>query len=131
MEAIDVFIPAPHSRLRAVIDRGSGIVGTPAREFLGQDGSDPLDEQRVIIDYEGNRFHAANMKTFADRVFHAAGRHEHRYPTVARSMVPRDELVLLGSFDGERIYVAESLCMDDWLGHGWDPAELHRSSQFA
>jgi hypothetical protein len=83
---IEVFIPRedPHSILPH-----SGIVGSPRSEGF------------IEIDYEGNRY-AANIKTFADRVAHAHGRHVTRYPTVARAVLPADKLVPVGIYDDVR-----------------------------
>lgn len=129
MDSFDIYIPAPGSHLRAMIDAGSGIVGTPAREWMGHDATDEGDSSRIVIDYEGNRFRAAHIVTFADRVSHAADRHQHHYPTVARSMVDRQDLVLLGRYSAGRVYVAEPLCVRDWLGT-YDEEQMHVSSRF-
>jgi hypothetical protein len=87
MTDIDVFLPS--EQLASVIDRGSGVVGT-----TGAAG-------RYTLDYEGNRFGASNVVTFADRVSVAAGRHLEKYPTVARASVPLDEVLRVGTFDTE------------------------------
>jgi len=84
--SLAVFVPAPESRLPFLIAAKSGIVGSP----------DPDDATRVVIDYDGDLYHAANVRTYADRVRVAAGRHKDRYPTVARRSVPAMDLVQVG-----------------------------------
>ena len=70
---LTVYVPA---RPALHIRDGSGIVGSP-----GDEGG------RVRIDYEGNIYGSPALRTYATRVFHAAGRHLTRYPTIARAWV--------------------------------------------
>lgn len=91
MNHVDVFVPARGAHF--VIDHGSGIVGTP------------LDSGALLIDYEGNRYGASNVVTYADRVHLAAGRHLERYPTIARQSAAARDLVRIGSFDTTTGYV--------------------------
>jgi hypothetical protein len=111
---IGVYVPAPG--LLTEIDRGSGIVGSRQAE----------DEW--LIDYEGNRYGYANVKTFADRVARAYDRHESRYPTVARMLVHRRSLVRIGSYDPKGravVVVGPHQPLADWLGvEELDPLEL-------
>lgn len=86
---IDVYLPIDQA-VHDHIDRGSGIVGSVWDNPSGG---------RIVIDYEGGRYHQSNIKTFADRVYHAAGRHSERYPTAARMSVEADSLVKVGTFD--------------------------------
>ena len=65
-----ILIPKSDSSTRPI--KGSGIVGSPTRDGL------------IQVDYEGNLYHAENLRTFWERLFHAAGRHVTGYPTVAR-----------------------------------------------
>ena len=65
-------MPKSDSDARPV--KGSGIVGSPSEDVSGQ----------FRIDFEGNLYGAENLKTYWDRLFHAAGRHVTGYPTVAR-----------------------------------------------
>lgn len=92
---MNVYIPNIAAPLWNTIDRASGIVGTPGK----------LDPNAVLIDYEGNRYNAMNIVTWADRVYHAYDRHtwnEGRgYPTIARLNVDPHEVVRVGSFDPE------------------------------
>ena len=102
---LTVYVPSVDGPLDALIDRGSGIVGSP-----------DASPDHVRIDFEGNRYGAANIITFADKVAHAAGRHETHYPTVARAFVPREHLIAVGQFDGDRVEVGDSEALTDWLG---------------
>jgi hypothetical protein len=123
--AVDVFVPRPGGRLAVTIDARSGIVGTPIREWFKNDGEDPEDAEDgiLVIDYEGNRFGAANIRTYADRVMQAAGRHAVHYPTVARQTVPgwQDELLRVGVYvpNEKQVNVADDESMAHlatWLG---------------
>jgi len=92
MPEIVVYIPDPEGHpLTAHIAAGSGIVGRP--EPGGED---------VEIYFEGNLFRAENIRTLADRANHASGRMPQTYPTTAKVTVPRDALVVVGTFDHHR-----------------------------
>lgn len=84
---VAVYVPAEGSYLG--IDPASGIVGTPKLTETGP---------RVLIDFEGNRFRAVNVETFADRCNVAHGRHAMSYPTTARAFADADELHRVGTF---------------------------------
>jgi hypothetical protein len=101
-----VYVPRAGTWPSTTIVRGSGIVGTP------------LARGRVEIHYEGNLYKAANIRTFADRVHHAAGRHLADYPTAARDVVAAEDLVAVGHWDGEhvRLEAAHDERVADWLG---------------
>lgn len=102
---IDVFLPIDQT-IHDHIDRASGIVGTP-------------EGDRVVIDFEGNRFGASNIVTFADRVMIAAGRHESRYPTIARLSVEPASVVRVGTYDGSRKIAVDFDKLDAlaaWIG---------------
>lgn len=98
---------------------GSAIVGRP------------IADGQVLIDYEGNKHDVTNLRTYADRVFSAAGRQSVGYPTVARSIVNDEWLSLVGSFDTETqvIRVTNDAQLAKWLGVTEVPgSELARSS---
>ena len=110
-----VFVPREDSSIAEIIDRGSGIVGVP------------YGEDRILLYFEGNRYGAANMVTFADRVLHAAGRLAHDAPTGALATVPEREVQQVGMYDPEtgtvRLDDEESLAQ--WLGSETvEPKEL-------
>lgn len=90
MSSCPVVIPNPEHPIATLIIPGSGIV-TASTPGAG--------DERVSIDYEGNKFSSANIVTFADRVLHAHGRMVAAYPTVARMTVPQDAIVHVGTYD--------------------------------
>ena len=67
-----ILVPKSGSYVRPI--DGSGIVGSSS-----EDSGD-----LIRVDFEGNLFGALNLTSFWERIFHAAGRHVTRYPTVAR-----------------------------------------------
>lgn len=87
---LNVYVPKIGTNAHATIDAGSGIVGTV------------VAGGEVRIDFEGNRYRTDNIRTWADKVFHAAGRHTFNegrgYPTVARAHVPSEDLTCVGTF---------------------------------
>jgi len=109
---LNVYVP----KLAALpaIQPGAGIVGTP---------SDHPD--RVQIDYEDNRFGAVNIRTYADRLAHAADRHLSGYPTSTRLLVDADDLLHVGTFDTHIavVHPSNSEALEAWLAdeHGAIP----------
>lgn len=91
---LNVYVPKPQTPAWFHIDRRSGIVGTPGKR---------CEPDHIEVDYEGNRFGAMNIVTWADRVHHAADRHTFNdgrgYPTVARMTTPAHDLTLVGTFN--------------------------------
>lgn len=91
-QKLAVFVPANTTvPIVSLVARGSAIVGPAGNGEAGQ----------VSVDYEGNLYGTANIKTFADRARHAAGRQHVLYPTRTRSTVLRSELRQVGWFDSE------------------------------
>lgn len=122
MREIVFYIAADGHRATAGIAKGSAIVGQP------EPGTD-----EVTIYFEGAIYGAQNMRTLADRAKHAAGRMVERYPTVATRVVPREALVVVGTFDLRegRILLAgarSERAVAQWLGMTrLDRAELRPS----
>lgn len=141
LDPIPVYVPVV-AGLKAVIDAGAAIVGSESEAWLRQRAErirevDPDKEyaatqahrdaaaspdDTLIIDYEGNRYGAVNMVTFADRCLHAHGRHVEHYPTVARAMVPAAnvEWVALYYPDHRRVEVTDGrglAQLTEWLGN--------------
>lgn len=75
-----LYVPAPG--IGTHIDAGSAIVGDRKGDFLD-------------VHYE--RGGPSNVRTFEEKIAHAAGRRTTRYPTVARSALPATDLVDVGS----------------------------------
>lgn len=98
------------------IDPKSGIVGVPAR----------IDKNTLVY-YEGNRYGAVNIVTWADRVDHAADRLRTDYPTVAKAMVPTDQLTPVGTWDGQEITLLDA--PEANLVYSW--LELHERGEHA
>jgi hypothetical protein len=107
-----VYIPRDGTTARAAIAEQSGVVGSP------------VEGGRVLLDYEANLYGAVNLKTFADKIHHAAGRHRVRYPTRARTEVDEAAVIDVGLYDGERVILdAERReAVANWLG--LDPGAL-------
>jgi hypothetical protein len=107
-----VYVPAAHRDVLSIRE-GSGIVGATSPEPV---------TGRVVIDYEGNLYGAANVRTWADRVLQAEGRHRVQYPTVAREAVRPDALVRVGTLHDEsdrvtpRLWVTDRQPLADYLG---------------
>lgn len=110
---LTVYVPAQNSELQSIIEPASGIVGSPVETEEGT---------QIRIDYEGNLYSADNIKTFGDRVQHAAGRHgegdQPPYPTVARQVVDRQALIPVGRYDSEQgeVLVEDRQALREWLG---------------
>jgi hypothetical protein len=120
---IVVYLPAGGHPATRGIARGSAIVGVP----------EPGSEE-VRIYFEGALYEQSNVVTLADRAVHACERLRDRYPTLAKRMVPRSALVVVGTFDevGGRIILTgeqSASAVATWLGvPTLDPAELRRST---
>lgn len=135
---IAVYLPDPDPTIRfdsaatAVIDRGSGIVGTPISEWIPDDYPGDL----LVIDFEANRYRAVNIVTYADRVYHAYDRHATHYPTVSRLTVPPQTVTRVGTFYPVhgRVEVADGLALSrlaDWIGCPLGYGGKHASNQLA
>lgn len=109
----DLFVPAGADAFG--IDPGSAIVA----------GVSQRGQERVIVHYEGNRYGAQNMRRYDERCLHAAGRAATRYPTVAKSSLPSDQLRVVGTYDltTRHISVADASALQAWLGQEPIPDE--------
>jgi hypothetical protein len=110
---LTVYVPAgPGLPIRD----GSGIVGSPVAEGA-----------RLRIDNEGNVYASPALRTYATRVFHAAGRHLTRYPTVARAWVAPEALRAVGTWNHHtrHLSLSDEAAVAAWLGRsdGRVPAE--------
>ena len=68
-----LLVPKPNARVAPV--KGSAIVASNPTK-----SADP-----IRVDFEGNIYSSEYYQSYWIRLFHAAGRHVERYPTVARS----------------------------------------------
>ena len=110
---LTIYVPVDPA-LKAVIRGGSGIVGSPAGG----------DKGLILVDYEGGLYGCADHRTLAGRLYHAAGRHVQRYPTVARMMAPADKLQAVGTYCTDRweiVDVTDLDAVEAWLGDQDDP----------
>lgn len=117
------------SGLVVLVDKGSGIVGRPAPNGGAYGAESHADDNgRVLVDFEGNRYGAANIVTYADRVYHAYGRMVDDYPTVARNYLKAEQLLQIGWFEPEDgvVDVNDYDALAEWLGvEEVDEDELH------
>lgn len=102
---LNVYVPKLAALL--AIQPGAGIVGTPHADQPG----------KLQIDYEDNRAAAVNIRTYADRLAHAADRHLSGYPTSNRLLVDADDLLQVGTFDTHTgvIHPSNSEALEAWL----------------
>jgi hypothetical protein len=91
----------------ATIQPGAGIVGGQRVAYPG----------KLLIDYEDNRAGADNIRTYADRLAHAADRHLTGYPTSNRLLADPDDLLQVGTFDTHTgmVEVSNSEALEAWL----------------
>lgn len=90
MPMLHVLAPRPGAPAAAVIDAGSGIVMDMAAWVMRGDPA--------IVYFEGNRYDVPNLRSFEERVRHAADRLVERYPTIARACFPRDQFDVIGTY---------------------------------
>jgi len=101
-DVLQVLVPRPGTDAAHRIARGSGIVGRA--------GLSPT----VTVDFEGNIYHAENLRTFAQRVQHAADRLLQHYPTVARSTFARHAFDVVGTVVDGDVHITDDARVDDW-----------------
>jgi hypothetical protein len=123
LNPLPVYVPREGTGARAAVAELSGVVGTP------------VEGGRVLLDYEANMYGATNIRTFADKVHHAAGRHtwgEDGYPTRARTEVDAEEVIEVGRYDGVEVVLQPERreVVARWLGIQPDDldAECRRTS---
>ena len=112
---IDILVLRPGSSLARMILPASAIVGSVA------------GDGRYVIDFEGNLTGMDNMRTYAQRLLHAAGRHSTRYPTIARESLSFDEAIrqtaVVGHYDATRFVVqrvTDPDALSVWAGESID-----------
>lgn len=122
-EPFTIYVPKVGSFIERVTDLGAGIVGRPL--------TGPPEGVRAHVHYE-NPSPAVNVRTWADRCYHAADRMATDYATHKQMSPEVDELLVVGYFrlDGRqsRIEVNDSEKIAAWLGLDYLPdAELEFS----
>ena len=101
-----LFIPA----------KGANLGIAPASAIVA--AVDQAGHDRVLIHFEGNLFGAENLSTYESRIRQAAGRQVERYPTTAKMLVARDQLVQVGRYDYANDRVLNLLnehLLTDWI----------------
>ena len=116
-----LFVPAtPTAEIATTVVPKSAIVGSDT------------DDEYIVVDFEGAIYGPVNIKTYADRARHAAGRHITRYPTIARMRVARNDLTQVGWIDeqgGITLFDETRGAVAAWLGvEQIAPEELQFSS---
>jgi hypothetical protein len=95
------------------ISGGSAIV-TPCDEFMNIDG-----EEMIRVYYEGNLNRACNLGSLHDRAICAAGRMHVRYPTVAFTVINKNDYIHVGTLNyegfGMEIEAGELESIMSWL----------------
>jgi hypothetical protein len=116
-----IYVPAAGHPATAGIARGSAIVAQPDAK-----------RQEVRVYYEGAVYGQSEMRTLADRAVYACGRMVDNYPTAAATLVPRDALAAVGTFDPSTSEIVltgdqSAAAVAEWLDMPQlDPAELRR-----
>lgn len=83
----DYMIVVPASKTE--VDHGSAMVTQMVPDADGF----------VIVHFESNRYRAANMERFVEKLYHAASRAATRYPTSAKQAFRKDDLMVVGKFN--------------------------------
>lgn len=108
MSDMAIYVPREGAKELKDVIAGSGIVEGAAFGVL------------VVVYFEGNRYGASNIITWADRVRMAAGRARDHYPTIAKRQVSRSSIIQVGWIDHDlnRLDVNEYNEADiaRWLG---------------
>ena len=73
-----------------------------------------------IVDYEGNKYKAANLKKYPERMLHAISRQKKLYPTIARLHLSRAELLECFNIAGVVTCVSEISNEDRWWENNAD-----------
>jgi hypothetical protein len=79
-----------------------------------------LSHGKVEVYFEGNRYGAANLTTFEERVLCAAGRLTARYPTVAKAWCDLGDIEVVGVCYPDRgeVVIGRPERLEAWLA--WD-----------
>lgn len=106
LTAVAVYVPVPGADFGAL--PGSALVGS-------------REGRALVLDLEGNHYDTPGLRRYADRLHHAWGRHESRYPTVARRVVDPAQVLRVGCYDPRegQLLLDDELSkarLRDWLG---------------
>lgn len=99
-----VYVPRPGRPTH--IAPGSGIVGV---------ANDGLPDGQTLVYFEGGLY-STQPRPYEDLVYHAADRMAVEYPTIARAVLPTDDLIQVGYFDYAKVklLVTDQAALDAW-----------------
>jgi hypothetical protein len=122
--AVTVVIPRAGSSLAETVATGSAVVKSIHHNE---------DDGNVHVYFEGNVYGATNLHRFADKLQSATSRMLTRYPTVACKIVPKDDVIAIGTFDEVtgQFHVLDDAArklLVQWLGGELDEAELRTTA---
>jgi hypothetical protein len=112
---MDIVVPRKDTFYYQQIKKGSGIVAKY------------IDDEFVLIYYEGNLYGAENLEDYTERIRCAAGRAFENYPTIARTCVEKrrfkKEFIIIGRIDRDYWISLDILAnkenqkaTEDWFG---------------
>jgi hypothetical protein len=108
MRTLTLYVPKPNTPAAATVHPGSAIVGDEAARTDGA----------VLCHFEGGHDGGEKWSYFL-KMKHAAGRLIERYPTIAMAAFRVDDLVPVGTVDGERYVVTmitDEASLTAWAG---------------
>lgn len=95
---------------KSIPQEGCYLVLIPKKVMTIAPGSGIVAAQKegmFHIHYEGNLYGAENLRTWEERLLHAAGRAYQNYPTTARMAMPEsvalDHFLVVGKLDYQRV----------------------------
>ncbi len=110
LSIVPIYIPSGSARESLGVLPASALVG----EWRSEAG-------RIMLDMEGNKYDAENLRWYVQRCHNAWDRHVHQYPTVARIWVMPHEVTIIGSYDPQAQVVTVSPLdtgqLAAWLGY--------------
>jgi hypothetical protein len=102
---LNVGVYIPRSGTLSMIKPKSAICGTQ-------------NNDRLVLDFEGNTLNITNLASYTQRLISAAGRHAERYPTIARINAESIDYVLVGEYDTTTslLSVFDADALEVWSG---------------
>jgi hypothetical protein len=109
MDVFGVWAPKPGTESECTVVAASVVVGAAS----------PDEDGLLDCHFEGAVYGQENLGRFRERVSCAAGRRLHRYPTVARSAFPGDEMLKVALWDPVRdvfLSIIDASALLAWTG---------------
>jgi hypothetical protein len=113
-----VLVPKPNSAASAWIDARAGIVACQ------------WTNDRIEVYFEGNSFGDETLRSFEERVKCAAGRLQHRYPTIARGWFASTDFEEVGKYifasdwRMDRLTITNQGALARWLQGHENPVQV-------